>query len=142
MAYREGSEKLTATAVVNTTQDSLTDSPPHGAMPSGRISLDSDAALPQQDSTAGFWHELLSELMYLEATTAYWALQAANPADVKMQELNQILQSDTRILRSGQRADNQYLTCIECSHHYYVNGVEVLTPCDCGCRLFIVGRQH
>lgn len=142
MAYQKHSEKPAAAAAIETAPDVSADSMSSLAMSPARVSLDSDATETQQQSRGGFWHELLSELMYLEATTAYWALQAANPADVSMQELQQLLQSDVSVRRSGQRVENEYLTCVECSHHYYVNGAMLLQPCDCGCRLFVAGRHH
>ncbi|GAA5316407.1 MAG: hypothetical protein AseanaTS_16110 [Candidatus Pelagadaptatus aseana] len=94
---------------------------------------------PQGDQ--GFWHELLSELMYLEATSAYWALQAANPADIDYQKLQRSLQS-SQVIAAGETASNEHLTCLQCFHHYFAQGTVELAPCQCGCQYFSVGQRH
>lgn len=142
MAYQRSGGKLVSEVPNTADRESLQDSQLQLKNPPGRISLDEAAAKPKQQGSQGFWHELLSELMYLEATSAYRALQAANPADVKLQELNQLLLSDAVIRQAGERIEDEYLTCMDCSHHYYVNGEVKLEPCSCGCRLFVVGRHH
>lgn len=89
----------------------------------------------------GFWYELLSELMYLEATSAYWALQAANPADLDYQKLQRSLQS-SQICSAGETASNEQLTCLQCFRKYSVQGTVQVEPCECGCQYFSVGPHH
>lgn len=78
----------------------------------------------------GLWREIVSELMHLEATTVYWALQAANPADVGPQELQRLIDSERNVRACGEVATEELMECLQCSHQYYACGTITVEPCD------------
>lgn len=138
MTYQRSGGKSAPEVADSKGQEPLTDI----TRSAGQINLEQEEESQKVDPSSGFWHELLSELMYLEATSAYWALQAANPADVELREFNQELQSHSAVLQAGQVAENEYLTCLTCGNHYSVTDAVEIEPCDCGGRRFSIGLHH
>ena len=88
------------------------------------------------------WRELLSELIYLEAKGAYWALQAAVPADMDRDQLMRQLRADNRLREIGQVAMDEMLSCLQCGHRYLAKGIITVSPCECGCEHFYIGEDH
>ena len=111
--------------------------PTHSAM--GSSSHKSDRGL----TLGGLWHEIIAELMHLEATTAYWALQAANPADIESQELRHLIDSEHSMKISGEVATEELMVCLQCSHQYYACGTITVAPCEvCQNHYFSVVASH
>jgi hypothetical protein len=91
----------------------------------------------------GLWHEIIAELMHLEATTAYWALQAASPADIESQELQYLIDSEYSMKISGEVATEELMVCLQCSHQYYACGTITVAPCEvCQNHYFSVVASH
>jgi hypothetical protein len=112
------------------------------SLPAKRLSV-KPAVLTKKGLGSGFWHDIIAELMHLEATTAYWALQAANPTELDLQDFQVKIDPSRNIRIAGELASEELMICLECSHQYYARGTITVSPCDaCGCQYFSMVSAH
>ncbi len=102
-------------------------------------SLSSSSSLPK----AGFWGELVDELMFLEQKTARWVLSAADPTYVEINRLQTCFELTDRFRQSRETADQEYLQCVNCGYEYFARGTITVQPCHhCGGEFFSVSVTH
>ena len=92
---------------------------------------------------AGFWAELVDELLFLEEQTARWILTAADPTYVEIKRLQSCFELTDTIRQARETADHEQLSCVDCGYEYFACGTITVQPCHkCGGQFFNVKAVH